>query len=194
MKLYLVRHGETVENAEGRIQGQTHGRLSENGKSQVKRLAERLRNEEFDCIYCSDLARAKDTAEAIHRFHPGKPLIAVKELRERSFGPYEGEFCDDHVWAPRGKVWTFPPEVEPDAKLLERCRVFLDRVYHDHARGSVLFVSHGGTLNALLSVVAKRGGEEIDFIHLHNTSITIVEFDEDRGHHIHLLNCVQHLE
>lgn len=194
MRLYLVRHGETIENLNGIIQGQAHGTLSAKGKEQIQRLAERLRNEEFDCIYCSDLARAKDTAIAIHKHHQKVQLLFVKELRERDFGPYEGKRCEE-MGLVRGKDWGhLPPEVESTAALRKRCEAFIKAVYNSRPDGTILFVSHGGTINALLSVIVSRSGEEIDFIPLHNTSITIVEFDEDKKHTIHLLNCVQHLE
>lgn len=194
MRLYLVRHGETVGNVKGIIQGQSPGRLSENGKSQVARLAERLRHEEFDSIYSSDLTRAKDTAKTIHQHHPKIPLKFVKALRERSFGPHEGKLCED-VGLVAGEKWEgLPQGAESDESLRQRCAAFLQKVLRDHPVGSVLFVSHGGTLNALLYVLGTFDGKEIDFIPLHNTSITIVEFGEDKKHQIHLLNCVQHLE
>ncbi len=194
MKLYLVRHGETVENVNGIIQGQSPGRLSDNGKGQVQRLAERLRHEEFDFIYCSDLARAVDTAKAINFYHLKVPLKFVEDLRERDFGLCEGKSCAE-VGLRRGMKWeNLPPDAESDESLRQRCGAFLQKVYHTHPAGSVLFVSHGGTINALLDVIARRDGKEMDFIPLHNTSITIVEFDEDTRHKIHLVNCVQHLE
>ncbi len=192
MKLYLVRHGETIGNVEGRIQGQSPGQLSERGKAQVLRLGKRLKHEDFDCIYTSDLARARDTAEAIHEHHPTVPLKSVEALRERHFGPHEGKLCEEMGLA-KEKVWeSLPPGVESDEALRKRCDAFLHQVYHDLPKGSVLFVSHGGTLNALLYVLTS--GETADFILLRNTSITIVEFDEDKRHRILLLNCVQHLE
>ena len=67
MKLILTRHGETVDNIKGILQGQNPGKLSENGIQQAKQLALRLKNENIDAIYSSDLARAADTAKEIYK-------------------------------------------------------------------------------------------------------------------------------
>ena len=72
-KIILVRHGESIANAEGVSQGNkdewidTH--LSKKGKEQADKVAQRLKNEKIDIIYSSDLKRAKETAEAINKFH-----------------------------------------------------------------------------------------------------------------------------
>ena len=64
-QLYIARHGETVWNREGRIQGHTDVGLSGRGLEQARLLAERLKPVRFDAAYASDLSRASDTAAAI---------------------------------------------------------------------------------------------------------------------------------
>ena len=63
--IYLIRHGETEWNSQGRIQGHTDIGLSEIGRSQAVSTAKRLENIKFDAAYSSDLTRTKDTAKVI---------------------------------------------------------------------------------------------------------------------------------
>lgn len=69
MKLIIVRHGETEENASEIIQGHSLGKLSKKGIEQSKKLALRLKGEKIDMIFSSDLERAKDTIKEVARFH-----------------------------------------------------------------------------------------------------------------------------
>ena len=64
-KIYMVRHGETQWNTEGRIQGQTNIPLSEVGKNQARLAADRLATVTFDAVYSSDLDRTLETAKII---------------------------------------------------------------------------------------------------------------------------------
>ncbi len=82
MKLILTRHGETIENKEGSLQGHLPGRLSETGKEQARKLALRLKDEKIDAIYSSDLVRTVDTAREIAKHHNSIPLHFVPKLRE----------------------------------------------------------------------------------------------------------------
>src|SRR3989344_5231524 len=101
MRLILTRHGETIENKMGIIQGHLPGKLSKLGKEQAKKLAKRLKNEKIDFIYSSDLARAADTAKEIAKFHPIIPVEFVEDLRERYLGSFQGtktnEIHDDKI-------------------------------------------------------------------------------------------------
>lgn len=63
MKLYVLRHGQTDYNKEGRFQGQNNIELNEEGIKQVKETAKILRNINFDKVYVSPLKRAIDTAK-----------------------------------------------------------------------------------------------------------------------------------
>jgi len=91
MKVFLIRHGESIGNQKGLHQGQKNDfSLSELGKRQSYFLKKRFENLKIDAIYSSDLRRAKETAEFL-----SKPrrinIILDKRLRERSFGVIEEE-------------------------------------------------------------------------------------------------------
>ena len=79
-RLLLVRHGETVDNVNKIMQGQTHGRLTLNGIEQAHELGRQLRGEHIDVFLSSDLARAVETLEIIkqEKTHPPAPPVKGK--------------------------------------------------------------------------------------------------------------------
>jgi len=90
LRLILVRHGETVWNAEFRVQGaNADTALSEKGQRQITRLAEVLRDEPVDLILSSPLSRAVITAETIGRYHD-VPIMTNAGLKEVDVGEFDG--------------------------------------------------------------------------------------------------------
>lgn len=89
-RFILLRHGETDWNVQRKYQGHADIPLNENGVQQALDAAESLKNESFDVVFCSDLIRAKTTAETILRFHPRASFIVNPLFRERAFGVLEG--------------------------------------------------------------------------------------------------------
>ena len=85
--VWLVRHGETVWNAQHKISGWIDVELSERGQQMARDLRPRLEPERFDGVWSSDLKRAIDTAELAYR----RPERQDERLRELDFGPLEGE-------------------------------------------------------------------------------------------------------
>ena len=63
--LYLVRHGETVDNANQIMQGQTQGELNENGIKQAREFSDEWKDKPIDVVVASDLKRSIDTARDI---------------------------------------------------------------------------------------------------------------------------------
>ena len=87
-KLYLVRHGQTVFNTQGLIQGRCDSPLTELGRSQARAAAAWLREHgvRFDAAFSSPILRACDTMELLW----AGPYARVRGLQERSFGTLEG--------------------------------------------------------------------------------------------------------
>ena len=88
-RIYIVRHGETEWNAEGRIQGHTDIGLSDRGREQARDTARRLAEVPFAVAYSSDMSRTRDTARIILG-ECDIPLHSVPELREYHKGVFEG--------------------------------------------------------------------------------------------------------
>jgi broad specificity phosphatase PhoE len=88
-KLILVRHGETLHNAQGIAQGWNDSALSPRGEEQVSRLAARLATQNVDAIISSPLGRALSTANVIANA-VGLEVTTLEELREMNYGRWEG--------------------------------------------------------------------------------------------------------
>jgi alpha-ribazole phosphatase len=88
-RLYLIRHGESVSAYDGRYYGQTDLALSEKGKEQMALLGERLIHTPPRKIYCSDLARSRESAEVLAGKMGLHPVICP-QLREVDMGLWEG--------------------------------------------------------------------------------------------------------
>jgi broad specificity phosphatase PhoE len=147
--ILLARHGETDWNAEGRVQGHTDRPLNEAGIAQAQALADELEGERIDAVYASDLARALDTARAVAEPR-GLSVVPVHDLRERSFGTWEG-FLDEEILDRFPEAHNGPwGDDETPEELDERVIGALTDIATRHPHGQVLVISHGGPLRAVL--------------------------------------------
>lgn len=142
--LLLTRHGETLENQRHVLQGQLPGTLSDLGKQQAERLAEKLHSEPLDAIVCSDLARSYDTACAVARTHKLIPR-QTPLLREMDWGIYTGETLADVDWH------HLPPSVESVEQLYQRAVRFINYLKEEFPGKRVLAVGHGAFNRAILT-------------------------------------------
>lgn len=172
MSLILIRHGESEANKRGQNQGRNDGwantSLSEKGKEQARQVSERLKTEKIDHIFASDLKRAKETAEAINKFHK-KKIIFDSRLREKK-------------------------DEETFKKFVKRVYSFMKEI--NKKEGNILIISHGGVNKTILGISTrskKKGISIAKRIRMHNTSISIIH---KRGRHydIKLENCIKHLK
>jgi probable phosphoglycerate mutase len=145
--LFLVRHGETIDNARQIMQGQTQGCLNERGREQAQQVAQRLADEPIDAIIASDLQRAIQTAEIIAEPH-GLSVKTTPLLRERDWGSFTGRFIPDL----KGEVW--PDDIETEQDLLQRAADFLQYITTTYPGKRVVAVGHGITNKAVLAVYA----------------------------------------
>lgn len=197
MRLFIVRHGETKENTLSIMQGQIHGTLTRKGILQAKKLARRLKKEKFDAVYCSDLKRTKDTWKEIKKLNPKLNVHYAKELRERSFGVWEGHTHDEldrHVkkrkinfttWRPKGGETRH----QKDRRVLR----FYNRMIRLHNDETVLWITHGGPIATILASVQGLNEKQRMKIQSQNTSVNIIEIDNNGNHSVKLVNCVAHL-
>ena len=88
MNIYVLRHGQTDYNVQGKFQGQVDVPINETGKKQAKQIAKELENITFDVIFSSPLQRAIQTAKIV----TNSDVIIDNRLIERSFGKLEGKY------------------------------------------------------------------------------------------------------
>lgn len=170
--LFLVRHGETVDNARQIMQGQTQGCLNEKGREQARVVAERLAAESIDAIVASDLQRAIQTAEIIAEPH-GLPVVTTPLLRERDWGGFTGRFIPDL----KGEVW--PDDIESEEALLSRARTFLIYITATYPGKRVVAVGHGIFNKAILAVYAQCPMREVQ--RMMNAEVRILTVSAERA-------------
>ncbi|ANU14517.1 Phosphoglycerate mutase [Planococcus halocryophilus Or1] len=187
----FVRHGITDWNIQGIAQGSADVSLNDTGLQQAEALAERLaREDEWDRIISSDLARAKETAEIIRK----KLNLSVSHfdvrLRERSGGKIEGTTENERIekW---GADWrTLDLDMENLDDAAERGISFVEDVLVNFKGQRILLVSHGALIGLTLK---KLLPEQFTETSLDNTSITILTNAESKWD-CSLYNCTVHLE
>jgi alpha-ribazole phosphatase len=158
--IYLIRHGETNWNSTRRLQGSTDVALSETGRRQAEKLAERLSGNKFAAIYASDLKRAADTAGYIAKKH-GLAVILEPLFREMAFGEWEGLDIAviNEKWPGQlrnlfenANNFKIPGGESFDALKTRVAAPFREIVErHGGADDDVAVVSHGGTIRAIIS-------------------------------------------
>jgi broad specificity phosphatase PhoE len=163
--IYLVRHGETEWNAEGRCQGRADTDFTALGREQLRTLASELASVAFDAAYTSPLRRAIRTADAIL---DGRGLRArrVDELAELSYGSLQGtrfaEWPEALHASWRSNPWSVTfPEGESLAMVRERAVPAFDKIVRAHPGETVLVSSHGHVNRLILA--AREGRRRTDF-------------------------------
>ena len=155
--LWLVRHGQTDWNVEGRWHGQADPPLNSTGRAQAQALAAQLNGTGFAALYASDLQRARVTAEIIAQ-RVGRPVTLDVRLREISQGQWEGMLGDNvseqypGEWAARvaDPVNGRAPGGESVGAVAARVWAAAGDIARAHPAGPVLVVSHGLALATLL--------------------------------------------
>ncbi len=200
MKVIIVRHGETTENAKTQDVGHnTEALLTEQGVLQAQKLGEHLKAEKISHAYTSPQKRAVHTAEHILRHHPLVKMASVDDLCEQHLGIAES--LPKAVWKEIKKNAKEPFHVfkaeggESYLELQWRAKKFFHSLTKRHVNDTILVVSHGGTLGVLLlDILEKELTEENYRAHQpKNTEFTIVEFFGDGKKKVHQLNSHQHL-
>jgi len=157
-RIYLVRHGATQLSAEDRFAGAVDVHLSDEGKFQAGRLAERLADDSIAAVYCSPMTRTIQTATIVTAPHT-LPLIHREGLREIHHGHWEGmrradveeQFPDEYA-AWEEDPFTFAPQGgEAGVNVIARALPVIREIVVNHRGQNVLVVSHKATLRLLIS-------------------------------------------
>lgn len=193
MDVFLVRHGESQANAEGRLQGSLDFPLSERGRAQAAQLARWLTKNGvgWDYAFSSPLLRASQTAEILSRECGGPAAVADVDLHEIRAGRLEGMTRDDMQekhpeWLQRGVTElgdfsTFGGESYDDVQV--RAERLVERWVREYraAEARLLVVAHGGINFQLLKRLICLPVPRVAIVRMGNCSVTQVRLRERRG-------------
>ena len=157
-RVFMVRHGATVLSAEDRFAGVTDVELSEEGREQARRLADRLSGEKIAAVYASPLGRTVETARILAAPHDLQ-VQTCDGFREISHGHWEGmkrreveEKFPEEMAEWEKDPYTFAPEGgESGLAVTARALPALIDLVRGHPGENILIVSHKATIRLLLS-------------------------------------------
>ena len=182
-RFYLLRHGQTDSNLSGIIQGQSIDvPLNEEGIEQSQKIAELLKGH-VSRIISSDLLRAYQTARIIGDILEVE-IETDKRLREMNYGSWEGNFLDELMKTPEGRVWIENPSkwrIENSESVLDVQNRIIQAIKEYVQRyDNLLFVSHGVTISAFLLYVKNLPLDNVKEYIPRNTQIYEFEFEDGR--------------
>jgi probable phosphoglycerate mutase len=171
--IWLARHGETAENAAGRVQGSIDPPLNDRGREQARRLAERASELELTALYSSQLARALETAHIVGE-RIGLDPIVDERFRESHRGSWEGRLLreiereEPDAWA----AWqaSAPDFRFPGGESLAEHVARVGEALRD-VDEPALVVCHGGTVRAALIARGRHRIEEFQRIAVPNAEL-----------------------
>jgi probable phosphoglycerate mutase len=183
MRLLLARHGQSVWNAERRLQGAgTDVALSALGRAQAEALGRALRGYRVAAAYVSPFRRARETAE-VALAGSGVPLLPLDELRELSLGEWEGCTVDE-IRGREGdpyQQWLLaphdctPPGGEPLEMVRDRVSAAIADIAARHPNGDdVLVVAHGGVISVYACALLGCSFNALWRLRVDNASLTVV--------------------
>jgi alpha-ribazole phosphatase/probable phosphoglycerate mutase len=204
--LYLVRHGETEGSEVKRYKGSIDVPLSEKGIEQITKLAQHMANRlngsnslnGLKAVYCSPLIRALKSAEIFAEPYGLKPIV-IPDLRERSFGIWEGmsfnEIKDMYpeefdAWAGNPLKYS-PMGGESTIEVRDRVIRVLGNILSNHNEERIAIVAHGGVNRIILCHIIGIPLDNIFRIEQDFAAINIIEF-HDKYPVVKLLNGVFH--
>lgn len=197
--LYIIRHGQSKDNLNKIIQGQTDSPLTELGKEQAECAAKRLSFTEFSGIYSSDLERALETAEIIASYQKCK-VTPSKLIRESYMGLAQGltqeQFAEKYpkeyeMWL-CDSINNRPPQAESIVDIIARCSQFVEEIKKNHKDGdNVLAVCHGGSLRGLICAACGFDPNFFSKLRCFNAGLCIVHIGDRVS--LTLFNDTSHL-
>ncbi len=191
MKVYLVRHGNT-DSLDNKINQRPETPLNQQGVSQAKALANRLKNEKFDLVISSSLTRARQTAEIIGKDFEESELLVERRKPSEIIGKDRNDTKIADILKKIDKMylideaWHYSDE-ESFVELVGRAIKALDFLINKN-KEKILVVSHGTFMGFLVGVMlyGKNLSGEIylklhNFLRINNTGISVFEYTPDKG-------------
>jgi probable phosphoglycerate mutase len=201
-RVFMVRHGDTVLSAEDRFAGVTDVELSEKGREEARRLAERLKGEKISAVYASPLGRTVETARILAAPHDLE-VQTCDGFREISHGHWEGmkrheveeKFTEEMAEWEKDPYTFAPSGGESGLAVTARSLPALIALVRQHPGENILIVSHKATIRLLLSSLLgfdpRRYRDNLD---QKPAALNIVDFRDPTRARLTLFNDTSHYD
>lgn len=202
VRIYLVRHAEAEGNVREFFQGRINTDVSEKGRLQLERLAERFKDIPIEALYSSPLKRAMSTAEAVNRYH-SLPIITDDMLMEINGGDWEGVKWSElpEKFPGEYRMWKeeinhfAAPNGESTKQVYDRMKAAMRRIASENEGKTIAVVSHGMAIKAYLNCAEGREWENYaDPGWADNTAVSLIEYDDKLIPKIIFKNDGSHLD
>lgn len=200
VRILITRHGQTKENVDGTVQGNTQGNINERGFEQIRKLIFKLKEENIDRIISSDVPRCKITTQEILN-EINVPIEYTSLIREKDNGELIGKNHKEVKW----------DDLEGDfenrkakggenlLEVRERARKFFEELNNNFkdSEETILLVSHGAFLKVFIGdLLGMNLYDSIFKLFIEHCSITELEIDKrhKEGYRFNFINDFSHLE
>ena len=185
VKLILVRHALTVDNQKSRLSGHIDSSISEEGKEQIDKITNYLKDFDIDKIYTTTSSRTKDTVKKLSELKSIE-IIEKESLKEISFGDFEGLTFDEikdkypkefQDMIQKGYEYKYP-NGESLIDSYNRVCIELDNIISNNDDRTILICSHGGTIRNIITYLISNSYKYHWNFKIDNGSVTILEVQD----------------
>ena len=200
-KVIIVRHCQAEGNLKRFFQGSIDTDITELGERQIESVAKLLADKPIEVMYSSPKKRAMKTAEGINRYHE-LPIQIDAEIVEIDAGDWEGVLLTDieKIYPEQMDNWRnhpgnfHAPNGESMAEVYERVKKALLRIVSENRNKTICVVSHGCAIRNMMCFAYGFEVGDIDKVPLGtNTSVNVVEFDDDLQPSVAVGNDTEHI-
>ena len=185
VKLILVRHALTVDNQKSRLSGHIDSSISEEGKEQIDKITNYLKDFDIDKIYTTTSSRTKDTVKKLSELKSIE-IIEKESIKEISFGDFEGLTFDEikdkypkefQDMIEKGYEYKYP-NGESLIDSYNRVCIELDNIISNNDDITILICSHGGTIRNIITYLISNSYKYHWNFKIDNGSVTILEVQD----------------
>ncbi|MCU0821717.1 MAG: alpha-ribazole phosphatase [Spirochaetes bacterium] len=184
LEVLLIRHGETDLNREGRFAGTTDTGLNKTGKKQIKNLRKKLKNENIEMIYSSNLKRCIETVKILN-LKAG--VNYSNKLQEMNFGRWEKLNFKEIEMNYRNEVekWKTDwinyviPKGESFAEMSKRVIDEFERIKKNYTGSRIAIITHGGCVRTILGHYVVNSVKDSWKFFISNGSLSRLSFDDN---------------
>lgn len=181
MKIYIVRHGETEENIKRTYYGDIDCELTEKGIKQAELVGEKLKDINFDKVFCSEKKRAKET---LKRIYEGEGVILDSRLNERNFGIFEGKNykqlqdsfkLEYDTWTDDWKEYSIE-NGESFMEVYHRVKGFMEELKKESSE-NILICTHGGIIRTIYTYILEGSLDNYWRFNSKNADLSIIKLE-----------------